>query len=114
MSNQVMKHCKVCGEVTMHVQPATSHLLHLFLSVMTAGLWIVIWFFVAQSNASQSQCSQCGSTRGLFGTTRSAGYSKANYDKPTPETHVKCPDCAELVRREARVCKHCGCRLIPQ
>lgn len=33
---------------------------------------------------------------------------------PTPETHVKCPDCAELVRREARVCMHCGCRLIPQ
>lgn len=29
-------------------------------------------------------------------------------------THVKCPDCAELVKREARVCKHCGCKLIPQ
>lgn len=33
---------------------------------------------------------------------------------PSPETHVKCPDCAELVRRDARVCKHCGCRLAPQ
>lgn len=33
---------------------------------------------------------------------------------PTPETHVKCPDCAELVRAEARVCKHCGCKLVPQ
>jgi len=33
---------------------------------------------------------------------------------PTPETHVKCPDCAELVKKEARVCKHCGCKLIPQ
>lgn len=33
---------------------------------------------------------------------------------PTPETHVKCPDCRELVLKEARVCKHCGCRLIPQ
>lgn len=32
---------------------------------------------------------------------------------PTPDTHVKCPDCAELVLREARVCKHCGCRLAP-
>ena len=30
---------------------------------------------------------------------------------PTPETHVKCPDCKELIRKEARVCKHCGCRL---
>lgn len=32
----------------------------------------------------------------------------------TPETHVRCPDCKELVRREARKCKHCGAALIPQ
>ncbi len=32
----------------------------------------------------------------------------------SPSTHVKCPDCAELVRREARICKHCGCKLISQ
>lgn len=35
-------------------------------------------------------------------------------ETPTPETHVKCPDCAELVRAEARICKHCGCKLVPQ
>jgi len=33
---------------------------------------------------------------------------------PTPKTHVRCPDCAELVRREATKCKHCGCSLVPQ
>lgn len=32
---------------------------------------------------------------------------------PTPFTHVKCPDCAELVLAEAKVCKHCGAKLIP-
>lgn len=32
----------------------------------------------------------------------------------TPETHVKCPDCRELVRRDARKCKHCGAALVPQ
>jgi len=32
----------------------------------------------------------------------------------TPETDVKCPDCRELVLKDARVCKHCGCKLIPQ
>lgn len=35
-------------------------------------------------------------------------------ETPTPDTHVKCPDCAEFVRMEARVCKHCGCKLVPQ
>ena len=34
--------------------------------------------------------------------------------KPTPGTHVACPDCRELVLKNARVCKHCGCKLIPQ
>lgn len=28
-------------------------------------------------------------------------------------THVRCPDCAELVLTEARKCKHCGCVLKP-
>lgn len=35
------------------------------------------------------------------------------YTQASPLTHVQCPDCAELVLNEARVCKHCGCRLIP-
>ena len=37
-----------------------------------------------------------------------------NGERVSPDTHVKCPDCAELIKREARVCKHCGCRLVPQ
>lgn len=32
---------------------------------------------------------------------------------PTPETHVKCPDCRELILKDAKVCKHCGCKLVP-
>lgn len=33
---------------------------------------------------------------------------------PSPDTHVKCPDCRELILKDARVCKHCGCKLVPQ
>ena len=33
---------------------------------------------------------------------------------PNADTHVKCPDCRELVLKDARKCKHCGCSLIPQ
>lgn len=32
----------------------------------------------------------------------------------TDQTHVRCPDCRELVRKDARKCKHCGTGLIPQ
>lgn len=34
-------------------------------------------------------------------------------DAPTPDTHVKCPDCRELVFKDARKCKHCGTTLVP-
>lgn len=32
----------------------------------------------------------------------------------TPETHVRCPDCRELVIKDARKCRFCGCVLVPQ
>jgi hypothetical protein len=39
---------------------------------------------------------------------------KVDANAPNPNTHVKCPDCKELVLKEASVCKHCGCKLKPQ
>jgi hypothetical protein len=35
-------------------------------------------------------------------------------DEPDFSTHVRCPDCRELVLKGARKCKHCGCILVPQ
>lgn len=35
-------------------------------------------------------------------------------DAPHPRTHVKCPDCREFVLRDAHVCRHCRCKLVPQ
>lgn len=32
----------------------------------------------------------------------------------SPNTHVHCPDCRELVRKDARKCKHCHAALVPQ
>lgn len=109
MTNIVL-HCKNCDEATPHAQPQTSHVLHLLLSVVTVGLWLPVWLLVALNNRGQATCTVCGREVGLFGSSR--GGVKGM--RPTPDTHVKCPDCAELVRREARVCRHCGCRLIPQ
>lgn len=39
---------------------------------------------------------------------------KQDHAAPTAETHVKCPFCAELIRREAVKCKHCGEAVTPQ
>lgn len=67
MSSQTMKHCKKCGRATMHVQPSTSHVLHLLLSLITVGFWVIIWLLVAANNSSAAQCTECGKTKGVFG-----------------------------------------------
>ena len=40
--------------------------------------------------------------------------AQANGETVSPETHVRCPDCRELVRFDARKCRHCGAALQPQ
>lgn len=35
-------------------------------------------------------------------------------EAPRPDTHMRCPECKELVRRDALKCKHCGTKLSPQ
>lgn len=67
MTNQTMMECKQCRKNTLHLQPSTSHVLHLLLSVLTMGVWLVVWFLVAQNNKGQGQCTECGKRRGLFG-----------------------------------------------
>ena len=40
-----MVHCKNCGHDTLHRKNAKkmSWLMHLFLTVITAGLWLIVW-----------------------------------------------------------------------
>lgn len=66
-SSQVMKPCKSCGAHTMHVQPSTSHVLHLLLAIISAGLWAPIWLIVALNNKTKAQCTVCGRTKGVMG-----------------------------------------------
>ena len=110
MTHRTIRQCANCDRPTPHESPSTSHVLHLLLSIITAGIWLPLWLVVALNNSNQSTCTVCGREVGLFGSAR--GGVKGL--QPTRETHVKCPDCAELVKREARVCKHCGCKLVPQ
>lgn len=66
-TNQVMHYCKCCKGMRMHLQPSTSHVLHLLMSLLTLGIWIIVWALSAMANASQKTCSVCGKVAGLFG-----------------------------------------------
>jgi hypothetical protein len=50
----------------------------------------------------------------IYGAVKSRNAPADGATAISPRSHVKCPDCRELVQKEAKVCKHCGCKLIPQ
>lgn len=72
----------------------------LYLFYILPGVIYSVW----RRSGKPNSCPTCGH----------ATLVPAGMGEPSPDTHVRCPDCAELVRREARKCKHCGCALVPQ
>lgn len=60
---QRMHYCLSCARQTLHVQQKPNHILHLLLSLVTAGLWILIWIGL---RSSKPQCTLCGHGRGAF------------------------------------------------
>lgn len=40
--------------VMLSKKTSTSHLLHLVLTIITAGVWVIVWILVAASNGSEN------------------------------------------------------------
>jgi len=58
--------CKKCDKKVKLVrpQPKVTHLLHLVLSVLTSGLWIIIWFIaIIYAYSREYRCNECGSNK---------------------------------------------------
>lgn len=56
-----------------------------------------------------------GCILGIFGIILAAvlpSIQTARADEVVPLALAKCPDCAEFIQPEARVCKHCGYRFV--
>lgn len=61
---QINLQCAVCNEVMPHSQETTNHVLHLLLSVITAGLWVPIWILLSIGNGkAMATCTKCGNRR---------------------------------------------------
>ena len=54
--------CKQCGEQRKVSRKSANHILHLILSVLTAGFWLIVWFLVAIQFGGW-RCDTCGSTK---------------------------------------------------
>lgn len=64
-TRQKMIRCKACGRKTLHIQNRPTHLLHLFLAVLTFGLWVIPWSWITLA-AGPPECTECGRKVGLL------------------------------------------------
>ena len=54
------KFCGHCQRQVMAQGSTPNHLLHLFLSIITAGLWIIMWIIISIGSTGGWRCTQCG------------------------------------------------------
>lgn len=87
-----------------------------FIIAMLAIAWSGLAFLSARSALHEIAAMVLGliGLVSLIGAALLEAVNRLRSEQPTEETHVKCPDCRELVLRDARKCKHCGCSLVPQ
>jgi hypothetical protein len=78
-SSQQMLACVSCKRNTLHLVREPNHLLHLLLSLITAGVWLFVWAYVAwraRNPAGRANCTVCGS----------AYEGRLQQDRPAPAT----------------------------
>ncbi len=109
--------CDDCQEWRRSTKQGPNHILHLLLSVVTGGIWLVVWFFLLFKDGWS--CGDCGSGNVLFpsahearsarigrGAARRKAKSKRQAPSPTPAAAIppkpsrdKGPEYVEWLRK---------------
>ena len=56
---QTQKHCKSCQKQVLATKKGPNHILHLILTLVTVGAWVIVWILVSLFQ-DPWRCSQCG------------------------------------------------------
>lgn len=105
--------CDNCGRQVSIERQSVNHILHLLLSVLTCGLWLLVW--ASKSSEKKAwRCTSCGKELG----GGSNGWGTIGAVLATPPMAAEdalrnCPFCKELIRKDATKCKHCGSNIDP-
>jgi hypothetical protein len=58
---KIRRFCKDCDKNRLFEKQKPNHILHLILTVLTAGFWFVIWILlIVISTFSPFRCGECG------------------------------------------------------
>lgn len=62
---QASQFCYVCDQQRLFQKPRINHVLHLILTLVTVGLWGIVWIILGISNSAKPlRCTACGSAMG--------------------------------------------------
>ena len=59
-AKQASRYCVGCEGNTLAVGTTPNHILHLVLTLITFGLWGIVWILVAVGKSGGYKCSKCG------------------------------------------------------
>lgn len=103
--------CRNCGRVGEPERKLKGHVLITLILLcfyLIPGIIYMIW----RRSGLKDSCASCHSQN--IAPENSPEGRRLSEELVDVETHVKCPDCRELVLKDARKCKHCGTALVPQ
>lgn len=84
-------YCNHCKKQVVTKKKGCNHVLHAILSLITGGVWLIIWLLCAIT-WDDWYCTECGQ------------YVKVG--SRAPENH--CPKCKAVIEKDALFCPHCG------
>ncbi len=102
--------CRNCGHVG---EPERSNRGHVLITIVLLCFFVIpgIIYAIWRRSDPHMRCERCGS---IDTVPQDSPYAaQLLSDRVTADTHVRCPDCKELVRHDAIRCKHCGIGLTP-
>lgn len=57
----IRRTCSTCGQKRPFQKQGVNHVLHLILTIITVGVWVVVWILLALMNGfTPYRCSVCG------------------------------------------------------
>ncbi len=103
--------CRNCGRVS---EPERILKGHVLITLILLCFYIIpgIIYMIWRRTGLKDACAICKSNNVV--PENSPEGRRLSVDSIDEDTHVKCPDCRELVLKDARKCKHCGTALVPQ
>ena len=59
-NNELEVYCEICKKFTRQLFEKVNHFLHLILTIITFGIWSIVWVYIAIWTFRYSECLKCG------------------------------------------------------